>query len=92
LELIVPATLVTAAFFLFVIGAGLRAQFLPARTGREAMAGKIVTALTPVNTNGGKVMLDGENWTAVSELPVAPGARAEIVGLEGLILRVKPKV
>ncbi|HEX3719475.1 MAG TPA: nodulation protein NfeD [Verrucomicrobiae bacterium] len=92
LGLIVPATLVTAAFFLFVIGAGLRAQFLPARTGREAMAGKIVTALTTVDAKGGKVMMDGENWLAVSESPVAQGARAEIVGLEGLTLRVKPKV
>jgi membrane-bound serine protease (ClpP class) len=92
LELIVPATLVTAAFFLFVIGAGLRAQFLPARTGREAMAGKIVTALTTVDAKGGKVMMDGENWLAVSESPVAQGERAQIVGLEGLTLRIKPKV
>ncbi|HEX4121302.1 MAG TPA: nodulation protein NfeD [Verrucomicrobiae bacterium] len=92
LGLIIPATLVTAVFFLFVIGAGLRAQFQPAKTGREAMAGKIVTVLTTVDSNGGKVMVDGENWNAVSPSPVAPGARAEIVGLEGLTLRIKPKV
>ena len=39
---IIPATLVTAAFFVFVVGAGLRAQFLPVRAGRETMLGKTV--------------------------------------------------
>jgi membrane-bound serine protease (ClpP class) len=88
---IIPATVLTALFFLFVIGAGLRAQFLPARTGRESMAGRIVTAVTAVDQNGGKVLFDGEFWNAVGQEPVAPGAPAEIVGLEGLVLRVKPK-
>jgi membrane-bound ClpP family serine protease len=55
------------------------------------MIGTIATALTAVDSAGGKVMVDGENWSAVSESPVAPGARVEILGLEGLILRVKPK-
>jgi membrane-bound serine protease (ClpP class) len=32
---IVPATLLTAAFFIFVVGAGVRAQRLPTRTGRR---------------------------------------------------------
>ena len=40
LAYIIPATLVTAAFFIFVVGAGLRAQFLPVRAGRETMLGK----------------------------------------------------
>src|SRR5208283_3640838 len=31
LGLIIPATVLTAVFFLFVIGAGLRAQFLPVK-------------------------------------------------------------
>ena len=37
---IIPATVLTALFFLIVIGAGLRAQFLPAKTGREGTAGQ----------------------------------------------------
>ncbi len=91
LGLIVPATVVTALFFLFVIGAGLRAQLMPAKTGREAMIGRTAAALTAIDANGGRVLLDGENWNAVSQMPVAPGGLAEIVGLEGLTLRVKPK-
>jgi len=88
---IIPATVLTAAFFLFVIGAGLRAQFLPAKTGREGMKGQTAVAVTAVDENGGKVLYDGEYWEAVGESPVAAGAAAEIVRVEGLVLRVKPK-
>jgi membrane-bound serine protease (ClpP class) len=88
---IIPATVLTALFFLFVIGAGLRAQFQPAKTGRESMAGKTATALTAVNQNGGQVLFEGEHWEAVSQMPAAAGALVEIVGLEQLVLRVKPK-
>jgi membrane-bound serine protease (ClpP class) len=91
LGLILPATAVTALFFLFVIGAGLRAQLLSVKTGREAMIGRTATALTAIDDHGGRVLLDGENWDALSETPVALGGRAEIVGMEGLTLHVKPK-
>jgi membrane-bound serine protease (ClpP class) len=90
LGIIIPATLVTAAFFLFVIGAGLRAQFRPAKTGREAMVGKTVATVTAIDSAGGKVLFDGEHWSAVSQTPVAAGSRAEIVGLDGLTLHIKP--
>jgi membrane-bound serine protease (ClpP class) len=91
LGLIIPATVLTAAFFLFVIGAGLRAQFLPVKTGPETMLGKTAAALTVIDQAGGQVMIDGEYWNAVSQTPLAKGAAAEIVGIEGLTLRVKPK-
>jgi len=91
LGLIIPATLITAAFFVFVFGAGLRAQFLPVKTGREAMLGKTAKALAPINPRGGKVFVEGEYWNAVSDSPVQEGESAEIVGIEGLTLKVKPK-
>ena len=37
---IVPGVLLTAAFFLFVVGKGLRAQKLPVQAGTETMIGK----------------------------------------------------
>ena len=40
LSYIIPATLVTAAFFIFVIGKGLRAQLLPVKAGAETMLGE----------------------------------------------------
>ena len=87
---IVPATLVTAAFFVFVVGKGIRAQFKPAQTGRETMLGRTVSALSRIDSQGGRVFIEGENWMAVSETPVDAGQPVEIVGIDGLTLKVKP--
>ncbi len=89
---IVPATVVTALFFMFVVGSGLRAQRMPIKAGAETMRGKTVTALTRIDGQGGKVFVEGEYWQAVSDEPVEQGQPVEIVGMEGLTLKVKPKL
>jgi membrane-bound serine protease (ClpP class) len=91
LAMIIPATAITALFFLLIVGAGLRAQRLPPRTGREAMLGQVAPALTPITSDEGKVFIEGETWNARSERRVEPGQPVEIVAIEGLTLRVKPK-
>jgi membrane-bound serine protease (ClpP class) len=88
---IIPATLLTAAFFLFVVGAGLRAQLLPVRAGRETLLGKTAPALAHIDAASGKVFVEGEYWNAASEVPIEPGHPVEIVGITGLTLKVKPK-
>jgi membrane-bound serine protease (ClpP class) len=88
---IIPATLVTAAFFIFVVGAGLRAQFLPVRAGRETLLGKSVPALARIDAASGRVFVEGEYWNAVSEVPIEPGHPVEIAAINGLTLTVKPK-
>jgi membrane-bound serine protease (ClpP class) len=89
LAYIIPATLVTAAFFVFVAGAGIRAQWLPVRAGVETMLGKSVPALTSIDQARGQVFAEGERWNAVSDTPIETGQRVEIVGLDGLTLKVK---
>jgi len=91
LGVIIPATVVTALFFVFVVGAGWRAQRLPVRSGRETMLGKVTPALTGIDAKGGRVFVEGEHWNAVCESPVAKDQPVEIVGIEGLTLKVKPK-
>jgi membrane-bound serine protease (ClpP class) len=91
LGLIVPATVVTALFFIFVVGAGLRAQRLPVKVGAEAMIGRATLAVSPINAQGGRVFIEGEYWTAVSDLPIEAGQCVEVVSIEGLTLKVKPK-
>jgi membrane-bound serine protease (ClpP class) len=86
----VPATVVTALFFLFVAGAGIRAQRLPARAGAETMLGRVVPAVEPIDPAGGKVFIEGEYWNAVSAEAIAAGQAVEIVALNGLTLTVKP--
>ena len=77
--------------FLFVIGAGLRAQRLPVKAGPETLIGQTTAALTAVDPQGGQVFVDGALWSAVSQTPIAQGQLAEITGRNGLTLNVKPK-
>jgi len=91
LAYIIPATVVTAAFFVLIVGAGLRAQFLPTRVGKETMLGKTAPAIAHINGKSGRVLVEGEYWNAVSEAPIEPGQPVEIMAVEGLTLKVKPK-
>ncbi len=91
LRWIIPATLVTALFFIFVVGKGIRAQLRPAQTGREMMVGKTVNALSRIDSAGGRVFIEGETWNAVSPVPVEAGQAVEVTALVGLTLQVKPK-
>ena len=91
LSYIIPATLVTAAFFVFVIGKGLRAQSLPVKAGVETMLGKTVTALTAIDARGGRIFIEGENWNAVSDTPIDKGEPVQVVAVEGLTLKVTSK-
>jgi membrane-bound serine protease (ClpP class) len=91
LNYIIPATLVTAAFFVFVIGKGLRAQLLPVKVGAATLIGKTVTALTPIDSRGGRVFVEGEYWNAVSDTPIEKGELAEITTIHGLTVKLKTK-
>jgi membrane-bound serine protease (ClpP class) len=84
------ATAATAAFFLLVVGAGLRAQKLAVRTGRAGLAGRrasVVERLAP----SGMVRVDGELWRAsVEEGAADAGSDVVVTGVDGLTLRVRP--
>lgn len=89
---IIPATLLTAAFFVFVVGKGLGAQLKPVQSGAETLIGQTVPALSRIDSTGGWVFIEGEQWRAVSETPVEAGQPVAIIGREGLTLTVKPGV
>ncbi len=88
---IIPGTVVTALFFIFIVGKGVGAQFKPVRAGAETMLGRTVNALSRIDSTGGRVFIEGEHWNAVSETPVEAGQPVVIAGIEGLTLKVKPK-
>ena len=91
LAYIIPATLVTAGFFMLVVAKGVRAQFLPVRAGKETMLGKTVPALARIDGSSGKVFVEGEYWNAISDVPIEPGQAVVITAVDGLTLKVKPK-
>ncbi len=91
LRFIIPGVILTAVFFVAIIGSGLRAQRLPVKVGTETMIGKTVSALTPIDLTGGKIFLEGEYWNATSDTPVEKGQLVQINAVEGLTLKVQPK-
>jgi membrane-bound serine protease (ClpP class) len=91
LRYIIPGVILTAVFFVVIIGSGLRAQRLPIKVGKETMIGKTVSALTPIDLTGGKIFLEGEYWNATSDTPVEKGQLVQINAVDGLTLKVQPK-
>jgi len=87
---VVLMTVLTAVFFLFVVGLGVRAHWTRVTTGREGLMGthgKARTALAPE----GAVFVAGELWRARAEgdEQIAAGDEVEVVGMDGLTLRVR---
>ena len=64
-SLIISSTAVTALFFLFVIGLGLKAQRLKTVTGIEGMIGQTGESLDALDPLG-RVRVQGEIWNAES--------------------------
>ncbi|MDN5941967.1 MAG: nodulation protein NfeD [Nitrospira sp.] len=88
-SVILPVVALTAAFSLFMVGMGVRAMRRRPATGREEMVGLVgivKTALTP----RGQLAIHGELWEAISDRPLQPGDKAEVIRVDGLRLHVKP--
>jgi membrane-bound serine protease (ClpP class) len=64
---------------------------LPVKAGVETLIGKMVMTLTPIDSQGGRIFVEGEYWNAVSDTPIGEGRPAEIAGVKGLTLKVNPK-
>ncbi len=91
LEVVIPSVLCTAAFFIFALGAGIRAQQRRPVTGLQSIIGDegiAVTTLSPF----GQVKVHGEFWNAVAaEGAIAQGAEIIVRNVDGLKLLVTAK-
>lgn len=87
---LVPATILTALFFGWIATAGIKAQFTKHHTGPESLIGRQAKVTDTVNSQGGRIDLNGEYWNAVSKTEIEAGATCEVVSFEGLTVHVKP--
>ncbi len=89
LTLILTMALLTAGFFAFAVGAGIRAQARKVQTGREGLVGAVGVARSDLAPTG-TVFVLGELWSAESEDGVIPaGERVRVVRVDGLRLGVR---
>jgi membrane-bound serine protease (ClpP class) len=86
---VIAALAVTAALVVgFLTAMVLRAHRMRVRTGAEGLVHEQGTARSPLAPRG-KVFVHGEIWEAVAEEPVAAGEPVEVLGIEGLTLKVR---
>ncbi len=89
MELIIFIVVITAAFFLFIISMGIRAQRKKVKTGIEGLIGEIGTAVTKLSPRG-KISVHGEYWNAESiEGEVHKGEDVVVDSIFNLLLKVK---
>ncbi|MFA6456725.1 MAG: nodulation protein NfeD [Bacteroidota bacterium] len=89
LSVIIPLVIMTALFFFFVIGAGLRAQRRKVDTGEQGMIGSEGIAFSTLNP-AGQVKIQGELWNAESiEGKINKDGKVVVTEIHGLSLKVK---
>lgn len=82
-------TILTAGFFVFLLGAALRNRNVPVITGIQPFIGAQGFAKTALNPQG-VVLVKSEEWTAVAQdPPIQPGEAVRVITAEGLTLKVE---
>jgi membrane-bound serine protease (ClpP class) len=88
---IIGTTLVSALFFLFVIGLGIRAQRARPTTGMEGFIGETGIALDTLAPSG-NVRVHGEIWQAESGSGIIEqGEKVQVISMKNFKLLVAPK-
>lgn len=88
---LIPATLMTAAFFAWIVTYGVKSLFNPPRSGLESTIGKTAEVVDTIQPDKeGRVFFDGEYWTAESDQKMKKGEHGEIVEFQGLRVIVRP--
>lgn len=82
-------TLSSAMMFILVVGLAMKARHRPVVSGMEQLVGGIAVALEDFDGQG-SVRIQSETWNAVSDQPVQRQQRLEVIGIDGLVLRVRP--
>lgn len=91
----VMISMVTAAFFIFIVTMALRAQSALPQTGSEGLVGQtgpVRTALTATKENEpyqGMALIAGELWRAKADEAIDAGEMVVVTAVDGFTLHVK---
>ena len=88
-ETLVSVALVMSGIFGVIVYKVAQARRMGVKAGPEQLIGKIGRVTRPF-TPIGEVRVDGQVWRAETTGEVKEGDQVEVVGREGLILKVKP--
>jgi membrane-bound serine protease (ClpP class) len=86
---IITTSVITALFFLFIIGAGIKAQRAKPVTGLEGIIGETGEVINPLLPSG-TVLIHGELWNAESiSGPMEKGEKTRVTAIKGFTLFVE---
>jgi membrane-bound serine protease (ClpP class) len=88
LSVIIPAVMVSAAFFIFAVSKAINARLRKPTTGMEGLIGEVGIVSTPISPEG-KVSIHGEFWNAASDQNIEKGEKVQVIGVDNLKLKVK---
>jgi membrane-bound serine protease (ClpP class) len=91
LSIIIPATAVTALFFIVTFRLAYKAHLRKPVTGGEGLVGLEGIAKTEVGPEGGMVHVHGEFWSASSDKRIGKDEPVIVEMVSGLKLRVRSK-
>ena len=86
---LIPATIITTFFFVWIVTEGIRVQFTNNITGKESMIGKQGEVLETIDQKRGRIFVNGEYWNAVSDDRIEEGERCVITDIQGLTAKVQ---
>lgn len=89
IPLIVTFALISAGFFMVVLGMALKSREKPVVTGSEQLirsTGEVVDGFD----QEGWIRIHGELWRARSNIPLKPGQQVSVIAIHGLMLEVEP--
>ncbi len=89
LPLIFALSVLTAGFFLFIVGAAIKARERPVVSGQEEMLHASGEVLDDFESKG-HIRIHGEVWQAESATPLRGGDRVQVIAIDGLVLKVQP--
>jgi membrane-bound serine protease (ClpP class) len=88
-QVILVIVVLTAAFFIFAIGFGIKAQTRKPTTGTEGIIGEIGETICDLEPEG-QVRIHGELWNAESiDGPVSKGTKVKVTRVSNLKLMVR---
>ena len=88
-SVLVPAVAVTSLFFITVIAIAVKAQLKKPQGGQDGLVGEEGEAVTDVLEEG-SVLIHGEYWSAVSDVPVRKGTKVRVIRAEHLKIKIEP--
>lgn len=89
IPLIATFALLSAAFFMLVLGMVIKARKRPVVSGMEQLIDSVGEVVEDFDSHGW-IKIHGERWEAQSNTPLKQGQKVRVSAVNGLVLVVKP--